>query len=65
MHGAPEVAGIEGDSGYDLTLWPGATYTLSPSVAFEANVPIVVAEDASPDGKSWGIWASVYYTLPL
>lgn len=44
------------------TLMPGATYTVSPSVALEANVPFVVAE--SNWGKYWGINAALYYTIP-
>lgn len=64
MHMEGETAGNgNGDDGYDLVLAPGVTYTLSPSVAFEANIPFTVVEDNM--GKAWGIWASVYYTLPL
>jgi Putative MetA-pathway of phenol degradation len=64
MYGESELAGTGvGDDGYALTLSPGVTYTLSKSVAFEANIPFVVAEDNV--GKSWGINALVYYTLPL
>jgi hypothetical protein len=43
-------------------LVPGVTYTLSSTLALEANLPIVVAENGP--GKSWGIWASLYYTMP-
>jgi hypothetical protein len=64
MYSETEVAGTGmGDDGYAFILSPGITYTLSPSIAFEANLPYVVAEDNY--GKSVGIWASVYYTLPL
>lgn len=64
MHMEGEVGGNGlGNDGYDVVLAPGVTYTLSPAVAFEANVPFTVVEDNV--GKSWGVWASVYYTLPL
>lgn len=43
-------------------LVPGVTYTLSPTVAFEANLPYVVAESNS--GKGWTLNAYVYYTIP-
>jgi hypothetical protein len=43
-------------------LVPGVTYTQSATLSYEANLPIVVAESGA--GKSWGIWASVYYTIP-
>lgn len=44
------------------TLLPGVTYTVSPSIALEANLPFVVAE--SNAGKYWGINAALYYTIP-
>lgn len=53
---------MQGDAN-STKLVPGLTYVLSPALALEANVPVVIAE--SNVGKSWGIWASVYYTLPL
>jgi hypothetical protein len=46
-----------------VTLLPGVTYTLSPTLAFEANLPIVLSNDVGE--TSWGIWASVYWTMPL
>jgi hypothetical protein len=44
------------------TLLPGVTYTVSPAIALEANLPFVVAE--SNAGKYWGINAALYYTIP-
>jgi len=43
-------------------LVPGVTYTVSPSIALEANVPYVVASD--PTADFWGINAALYYTIP-
>lgn len=59
MTGKSDPATTDGTT---FTLLPGVTYTLSPTVAFEANVPIIVSNDVG--GKDWGIWASVYYTIP-
>ena len=36
----------------------------APALAFEANIPIVLADDINGQ-TSWGIWASLYYTMPL
>lgn len=44
-------------------LAPGITYMQSSTLSFEANVPFVVAESGA--GKSWGINASVYYTMGM
>jgi len=49
--------------GSGITLAPGVTYTLDSKLSFEANVPIVLSDDVN--GESWGIWAAVYYTLPM
>jgi hypothetical protein len=63
MTGKPDPAGPGAVDGNTITLLPGATYTVSPSIALEANVPIVLSNDLG--GTSWGVWASVYYTMPL
>lgn len=63
MTGEGEAGPITVDGGNTIALLPGATYTLSPALAFEANVPIVLTNDVGE--TSWGIWASVYWTLPL
>lgn len=62
MHAENELSGTGlGNDGYDLVLAPGATYTLSDALSFEANVPFTIAEDN--EEKYWGINALVYYTL--
>ncbi len=65
MYGEAEAGGnaISGSDGSAFTIAPGVTYTLDSKIAFEANLPIVLSDDVN--GESWGIWASVYYTLPL
>ncbi|HEX2613009.1 MAG TPA: hypothetical protein VHO02_05415, partial [Fibrobacteria bacterium] len=45
-------------------LVPGVTYMQSSALAFEANVPFVVAESGGA-GKAWGVNVSVYYTLGM
>jgi hypothetical protein len=60
MTGESDPATFDGNT---IALLPGATYTLSPALAFEANVPIVLSNDVGE--TSWGIWASVYWTIPL
>jgi hypothetical protein len=63
MYGESEAAGVTADGGSGFYIAPGVTYTYSPTMAFEANVPIVLNDDIN--GESWGIWASVYWTLPM
>ncbi len=64
MYGETEIFGTGlGDDGYELSLAPGVTYTLSDKLAFEANVPFTVAENTG--FRAWGINALVYYTLQL
>jgi len=47
-------------SANSTTVQPGITYTISDMVALEANVPYVVSTTGA---KSWGILASLYFTL--
>ena len=63
MTGEPDPSGPTSVDGNTITLLPGATYVVSPAISLEANVPIVLSNDVGP--TSWGILASVYYTLPL
>jgi predicted porin len=63
MYAESEVAGTgAGDESTAFIVGPGVTYTISDKLALEANLPITVADDVN---KAWGIWASLYYTLPL
>src|SRR5690606_10346414 len=64
MYAETEFSGTGlGDDGFVFVLSPGLTYTVSPTIAIEANLPFVVAEENV--GKSWGIWAAAYFTIPL
>jgi hypothetical protein len=63
MTGETELAGTgQGNDVSGFTLWPGFTAALTKELAYEVNLPVVFV-DGSMD--SWGIWASVYYTLGL
>ena len=52
-----------GDAGNLLTVFPGINVTQDPYVSYEVNVPLTLS--GKRQAASWGLWASVYYTLPL
>ena len=70
---------MEGEAAFDgtsvtdtdgnlLTLLPGVTFTQNKMLSYEVNVPITVMGKNAPNAflnpPSWGVWASVYVTLP-
>lgn len=45
-----------------LVIWPGFTAALTKELAYEVNLPITLVDG---EMSSWGVWASVYYSIGL
>jgi hypothetical protein len=62
MAAEDEVAGVgAGNESSTIKLWPGFTAALTKELAYEVNLPISFVDGSM---ASWGIWGSVYYTIP-
>jgi hypothetical protein len=63
MAAEDEAAGTGlGNDGSTIILWPGFTAALTKELAYEVNVPVTLVDGSM---SSWGVWASVYYTIGL